>query len=197
MLDKYKNLDFLCINDVKCDYTSEYEPTINEFITNINSKLKWVPARVFSSRKNKNGLLTFICIKDERDSCGNGPLNIFVMNPDVKSQIFLREKYNDVPYLEAQIYSDHVEIINIFSVIHDVSYEGFGYGTMMLKALEKIAFDTHRYKIEGRLSEYDAQTEDEKERRNGFYEARGYTLIFNDEFGKSGKTEKILEKEVK
>lgn len=183
--------------DAKCHQLRNH---INEkedkqrFFQTLVSKLEGTGAAIHAIKQNKKGIDTYVCVIDRRspevdcrtnDAYMSGDVDLFVLNEDIyPSRIAM--KYNDVPYLQAEFHGTDVKICELHSDVDGERYENCGYGTMLVEALIAIAKKSGCNYVHGMLSNVDAQTEDAKNKRNGFYRKRGFTLKFCDEEEKDG-----------
>lgn len=178
----------------QCHVLKNEKEDAQKFLETLASKLEGTGATVCAIKQNKEGTNTFVCVIDERKPEENyrdgkiylsGNVNIFVLNQNIyPTQI--PGKYNDMPFLEASFHGPDVKMIELHSDIRGDYYENHGYGTMLVDALVAIARKADCDNIHGMLSDVDAQTEIAKEKRNGFYRKRGFTLRFNDATEKDG-----------
>lgn len=152
---------------------------------NLKIKLKETGARIYAIMPNKNNIDTYICIIDNRNNDSIGELNMFVINSEIIPSK-RAGKYNDMPFMETYFSPNQVSLIELHCIVNNKNYENKGYGTMMIKSLIQIARESKCHLISGTLYEGDAQTEEEKEKRNRFYFNRGFTTRFNDNSHRSG-----------
>ena len=132
-----------------------------------------------------NNIDTYICIIDNRNNDSIGELNMFVINSEIIPSK-RAGKYNDMPFMETYFSHNQVSLIELHCIVNNKNYENKGYGTMMIKSLIQIARESKCHLISGTLYEGDAQTEEEKEKRNRFYFNLGFTTRFNDNSHRSG-----------
>ncbi len=142
-------------------------------MSNLKEKLNGTKAIVYSIRSDKHGNDTFICVQDNRKFNISflrfeGSLNIFILSSIIAPQ-HRPEKYKDMPYLESRFVGEKIELYELHSDIIEEEYENRGYATMMLDTLLEIARKSNCTLITGHLTQEDAKTEKQKNKRNNFY----------------------------
>lgn len=164
----------------------------NELIKKLSNKIECTNSLVLGIYKDKEGYDSFICMKDNRKpelDCiadkiyKRGLVDLFVINQNIC--IGTSKKIIDMPYLMADFFINNVEIIEL----HSNTYENKGYGTMLIESLKKLASESDCKKIYGKLSWVDAKTDEKRDKRNGFYEKRGFKVEFDDDMKKNGRIE--------
>ena len=182
----YKQLDE--IRELKQNI-AEY----NDVICKVGEMLKASDVSVYSICEDKNGNKAFVCIQDIRkiqynyDTCKSwmeGNINIFIVSSLTLPSA--GKNYTSMPFLEAEFLDDSVYINELHCDCCKSLYENKGYGTMLIKTVVNLAKYYNCKKICGTLSREDAKTEQKKEKRNRFYQKRGFELKFDDDKQESG-----------
>lgn len=184
--------------DKKCEESRKKQAKLDDerkLRNMLRDKLRGTEAVIFDIREDKLQNDSYICVQDNREVYWDderkgyffyGDLNIFVMSslifPDGKNP----KKVNDVPYLQASFAGERVTIHELHCDFNEGLYENKGYATMMIEALIKIVQKSNCTSIGGMLSGVDALTDEKKEKRNGFYASRGFSITYMDELEKNG-----------
>ncbi|MBQ8626115.1 MAG: GNAT family N-acetyltransferase [Agathobacter sp.] len=140
---------------------------------------------IFDIKNDKNGVISYICVIDNRlpsyDQANNkyyfcGDLDIFVANRFIQPSNII-DMFVDMPHMRTTFTKEVVRIDELRTKIKSRPYyEGKGYGLMMIEALESIAKCSNCTKIEGILSSVDAETIEIQNNRDDFYKKRGFDV---------------------
>lgn len=208
MFKLMKKSEYELLSDIKIDYErksnewKEMQQKLTEkvkFVDKLKKKMQGVGAVIYDIKKDREGNDTFVCIQDCRkpylkenniDFYLKGFLNIFVINPHIKSNN--NTWYKDMPYLESMFQERDIDIIELHSDVAGNLYENRGYGTMLIECLISLGEKENCTSIYGKLSSVDAVTDEKRDNRNRFYEHRGFKLKFNDETKKDGSIHKKI-----
>lgn len=162
-----------------------------QLLSNLTRVLKNNNATIYDIQPDRRGITTYICLKDMRNNNGHKALSMFVINSEI-NPTENNNGYNKMPFLDAYFSDNHITVQHLRCDMHDGLYEKQGYATMMFNALKQIAKKSNCLVISGTLYEGDAQTEEEKKKRNDFYINYGCSVEFDDETCKSGRFQLIL-----
>lgn len=174
---------------------------INVLLADIRIKLKNENVVIYDIKEDKYGNIAFVCIDDIRrpEICSegkrylNGHLSIFIIGSAILSQNNCM--YSNNPHLYASFKFERVIINELHSDMCSNQYENMGYGTMMIEALKEIALNSNCTLITGMLSSVDAITDKKRDKRNSFYEHRGFELHFSNGSKKDGSIHMKIKKE--
>lgn len=177
----------------------------DQFVKNINELVKKENLIIVNVCKDKYGKDTYILLQDEREVFPllegsdfrykgyylKGSIVLFVISEEMYLEKSLQ--YTNHPYLEASCNEQgKLYIENLFTQASSLPFGGRGYGRMLTEAAESICKKSKYTVLHGSLSYVDAQTEEKKDHRNGFYEHLGFAVSYNDDKKEDGSFRKEI-----